>query len=369
VQQSESGYTAAAYTATADVAIVGAGPIGLEMAATLKRANVDYVHFDAAHIGHTISWWPRSTHFFSTSERLAIAGIPIQVVGQERLTGEAYLAYLRAVVEQLDLDVRTYERVMDIQAHEGGFELETQTLAARRRYRCRRLVLATGDMAAPNRLGIPGEDLPHVTHYFTEPHRYFRKRLTVVGGRNSAVEAALRCWRAGSQVTISYRRSEFSPRWVKPSILPDTLTQIRKGNIRFYPETVPVEILPDRIVLAPTKDARAAEEERIVHPTDFVLLCTGFVADLSLFEAAGVNLIGEERVPEYDEATMETNVPGLYVAGTAASGDRVRYALFIENSHPHVARIAAALTGRWPRQIGTIESRRYEVPLAQIEAN
>jgi thioredoxin reductase (NADPH) len=276
---------------------------------------------------------------------------------------------LRAVVEQLDLDVHTYERVTGIQVRDEGFDLHTEALAAIERYHCRRLVLATGDMAAPNRLGIPGEDLPHVTHYFTDPHRYFRKRLTVVGGRNSAVEAALRCWRAGCQVTISYRKPEFSPRWVKSSILPDTMTQIRKGNIKFYPETVPVEIRPGEIVLASVEAGRAARQDPIVHPTDFCLLCTGFVADLSLFEAAGVNLIGVERVPEYNPKTMETNVPGLYVAGTAASGDRVRYALFIENSHQHVAKIAAAITGQWPTQIGTIESRRYEVPLAQIEAN
>jgi thioredoxin reductase (NADPH) len=353
----------------AEVAIVGAGPIGLEMAATLKRAGIDYLHFDAAQIGHTISWWPRNTHFFSTSERLAIAGIPIQILGQERITGEAYLAYLRAVVEQLDLDVRTYERVTDIQAREGGFDLQTRKLVGEKRYFCRRLVLATGDMAAPNRLGIPGEDLPHVTHYFTDPHRYFRKRLVVVGGRNSAIEAALRCWRAGCIVSISYRKAEFSPRWVKPSILPDTMTQIRKGNIGFYPETTPVEIRPDRIVLQSVADGAAARQGRIELPTDFVLLCTGFVADLSLFEAAGVKLLGEERIPEYDPETMETNVPGVYVAGTAASGDRVRYALFIENSHQHVAKIAHALTGRWPDRIGTIESRRYEIPLAQIEAN
>jgi thioredoxin reductase (NADPH) len=335
------------------------------MAATLKRAGVKYLHFDAAQIGHTISWWPRNTHFFSTSERLAIAGIPIQVLGQGRLTGEAYLAYLRAVVEQLDLDVRTYERVTDIRVLEDGFELHTQALAASNRYRCQRLVLATGDMAAPNRLNISGEDLPHVSHYFTDPHRYFRKRLTVVGGRNSAVEAALRCWRAGSKVAISYRKAEFNPRWVKSSILPDTLTQIRKGNIAFYPERVPVEIKPGQIVLSHVRDP----QNHTALPTDFVLLCTGFVADLSLFEAAGVNLVGADRVPEYDPKTMETNVHGLYVAGTAASGNRVRYALFIENSHQHVARIAAEITGRWPTRIGTIESRRYEVPLAQIEAN
>jgi thioredoxin reductase (NADPH) len=353
------------FAGTAEVAIVGAGPIGLEMAATLKRAGVDYLHFDSAQIGHTISWWPRNTHFFSTSERLAIAGIPIQTLGQGRLRGEDYLAYLRAVVEQLDLDVHTYERVVDLAVADDGFDLRTETLASSNRYHCTHLILATGDMARPNLLEIPGEDLPHVTHYFTDPHRYFRTKLTVVGGRNSAVEAALRCWRAGAEVAISYRRAQFSSRWVKPSILPDVMTQIRKGNICFYPETMPLEIQPDRIVLAST----GAAQDLTTHATDFVLLCTGFVADLALFELAGVNLVGAERVPEYDPETMETNVPGLYVAGTAASGNRVRYALFIENSHQHVARIAAAITGTWPTQIGTIASRRYEVLLAQIEAN
>jgi thioredoxin reductase (NADPH) len=255
--------------------------------------------------------------------------------------------------------------VTGIEAVDGGFEVRTRALAANHRYRCQRIVLATGDMATPNRLNIPGEDLPHVTHYFTDPHRYFRKRLMVVGGRNSAVEAALRCWRAGCQVGISYRKAEFSARWVKPSILPDTMTQIRKGNIGFYPETVPIEIRPGEIVLQSVGEKRG----EIVVLADFVLLCTGFVADLSLFESAGVTLVGAERIPEYDPRTMETNVPGVYVAGTAASGDRVRYALFIENSHQHVAKIAVAITGQWPTQIGTIESRRYEVPLAQIEAN
>ena len=182
---------------TAQVAIIGAGPIGLELAASLKRAGVDYLHFDAKQIGYTISWWPRNTNFFSTSERLAIAGIPIQNPHQQRLTGEEYLAYLRAVVEQLDLQVNTYEPVMQIERLENGFELRTQPLQGERRYRCQRLVIATGDMAAPNYLGIPGEDLPHVSHYFTDPHYYFRKRVLVVGGKNSAVgsRAALLAFR------------------------------------------------------------------------------------------------------------------------------------------------------------------------------
>ncbi len=175
-----------------DVVIVGAGPIGLELAVALKRAGVDYVQFDARQIGYTISWWPRNTNFFSTSERIALAGVPIQNTHQGRVTGEDYLAYLRGIVEMFDLQVETYTPVTRIQRQPEGFLLHTSSPRGPRRYHCRRVVLAKGNMDRPNMLDIPGEDLPHVTHYFKDPHPYFRQRLLVVGGRNSAIEAALR---------------------------------------------------------------------------------------------------------------------------------------------------------------------------------
>ncbi len=352
-----------------NVAIVGAGPIGLEVAASLKRTGVEYLHFDAKQIGYTMSWWPRNMNFFSTSERLAIAGIPIQNTHQQRITGEEYLAYLRAIVEQLDLNVNTYEPVVHIERLEDGFTLRTNQLTGEKQYFCQRVVLATGDLAKPNYLGIPGEDLPHVNHYFTDPHLYFRKRLLVVGGKNSAVEAALRCWRSGSEVTISYRRAEFNAKSVKNSILPDTKTQIRKGNITFYPETVPIEITPEHVILAPTRDGRRIDGGPIVHPTDFVLLCTGFSADMRLFEIIGVTLHGAERVPQYNPETMETDVSGVYIAGTVAAGDQKRYRLFIENCHEHAGKITKAITRQWPEELGTIAARRYDVPLAYIQAN
>ena len=356
-------------TSSTDVAIIGAGPIGLEVAASLKRVGVDYLHFDARQIGYTISWWPRNTDFFSTSERIAIAGIPIQNTHQQRITGEDYLAYLRSVVEQLDLHVNTYEPVMKLERLGTGFRLRTKPLAGEKEYHCQRVVLATGDMVRPNRLNIPGEALPHVSHYFTDPHMYFRRRLLVVGGKNSAVEAALRCWRAGGEVSMSYRRAAFDETSVKNIILPDTNTQIRRGNITFYPETTPIEITPEHVVLAPTKDGKPTEGQTIIHPTDFVLLCTGFVGDSSLIKQAGVALEGDELVPTYHPETMETNVPGLYVAGTAAAGSQQRYRLFIENCHIHAGKITEAITGQWPEQLGTIPARKYDVPLADILAN
>ncbi len=348
---------------SAQLAIVGAGPIGLELAAAMKADGMDYLHFEARQIGHTISWWPRNTYFFSTTERIEIAGIPMQNSSQQRATGEGYLAYLRSVVEQLDLQVNTYEPVIDIQQQSQGFLLRTATLTGEKHYSCQKLVLAIGDMHAPNLLNIPGEDLPHVSHYFSDPHTYFRKRLLIVGGRNSAVEAALRCWRAGSQVAISYRRANFDHERVKNHILPDLLTQIELGNITFYPETRPVEITRQDVVLEKNND------ERILHAVDFVLLNTGFRQDPRLFELAGVSLMGEQRAPQFNPDTMETNIPGIYIAGTAAAGSQVRYKIFIENSHVHVGKIVLALTGRWPDQLGTIAERRYDLAFKDFQAN
>ncbi len=351
-----------------DVAIVGAGPIGIEMAAALKRAGVPYIHLEAKQIGHTMTWWPRETYFFSTTERIEIAGIPLQNIHQQRATGGEYLAYLRSVVEQLDLQINTYEPVVDIHRSEAGFILVTQPQIGQRKYSCRKLIIAIGDMHGPNLLDIPGEDLPHVSHYFEDPHQYFRKRLLVVGGRNSAVEAALRCWRAGSRVSISYRRSGFDPETVKSHILPDLMTQIELGNIGFYPETLPVEITPGNVILAGVPgSARSGEQVEVT--ADFVLLNTGFVQDPRLFQMAGVNLHGEGATPEYDPETMETNVPGLFIAGTAAAGTQKRYRLFIENCHEHVGKILFGLTGEWPEKLGTVPERRYEPPFKHIQAN
>jgi len=353
-----------------EVAIIGAGPIGIEVAVCLKRANVDLIHFDAHQIGYTMTWWPRNTHFFSTTERLAIAGIPIQNNHQQRITGEEYVAYLRSVVEQFDLSIHTYEPVTALTRLADRFEITTAPLTGMRRYQAKRVVLAIGDMHFPHRLNIPGEDLPHVSHYFRDPHDYFRRRLLIVGGKNSAVEAALRCWRVGAEVTISYRRPWFDEQRVKHWLMPDLKAQIEAGTIRFLPSTMPVEITPAHVVLVPTHEGQPIPGAApILHETDFVLLATGFRGDQSLLEMVGVELVGENRVPVYDPETMETNVPGLYLAGTVAAGIQQRYVLFIENSHEHAGKITRAITGTWPSALGDVRRRNYELKLEEIEAN
>lgn len=348
---------------SAYLAIIGAGPIGLELAVNLKNKDIDYLQFDAKQVGYTISWWPHGTHFFSTTERVEIAGVPMQMTSQQRATGEEYLAYLRSIVEQFNLQVNTYEELVDVKLRSQEFLLTTQTMMGERKYRCQKLVYAFGDMHRPNLLNIPGENLPHVNHYLIDPHDYFRRRLLVVGGRNSAVESALRCWRVGAQVAISYRRNSFDRSIVKDWILPDLLTQIERRNIEFLPETTPTEIKPGITIL---EDSNG---KRFQHESDFVLLHTGFVQDTLLFELAGVEISGENNVPDYNPATMETNVPGLYVAGTAAAGTQKRYQLFIENCHEHVGKIVQHLTGSWPDALGTIAARKYSLQFEEFQDN
>lgn len=314
--------------------------------------------------------WPPHTHFYSTPEHVALAGIPVHNLDQRSVTGEQYLAYLRTLVEMFDLNVRIYEAVLDIEAVDDGFQVQTRSRRGKQQYRARRVVVATGGMAGPRLLGIPGEDLPHVSHYFPGPHPYFRTRLLVVGGMNSALESALRCWRGGAEVAISYRRPQFNFDRVKPHLTMDISDRLRKGEIEFLPATIPVEITPEHVVLASTKEELPANNDSTLkYEADFVLLATGFVADMTLFEKAGVDLEGIEQAPVYNPETMETNVPGLYVAGTAAGGTQQRFMHFISTCHHHVTKIVEHLTGKSPGPIGTVDARNNAVTWEEVKAN
>lgn len=353
----------------ADVIIVGAGPIGIELAIALHRAGVDYLLLEAKQIGHAISQWPTATHFYSTPEHVALAGVPVHNVSQQPVSGEQYLAYLRTLVEMYDLRLHVYEPVTDVEQNGTGFVVRTRRRDGEGIYRAAYVVLATGGMARTRRLGIPGEDLPHVNHRFPGPHAYFRTRVVIVGGKNSALESALRCWRAGAQVTISYRRAAFEFDVVKPHLAMDIRDRLSKDEVAFLPSTVPVAIEPSQVLLAPTEDGHSPCGQPLAHPTDFVLLCIGFEADMSLFEKAGVMLSAEGQIPAHDPQTMETNVPGLFVAGTAAAGTQERFTAFISTCHDDVARIVKAITGEKPDRLGTVPARNNAVTWQEVKAN
>lgn len=345
-----------------DTLLIGAGPIGIEVAAALSRAGAEYTHLEAGCIGNTIAAWPQNTIFFSSPEWIAIAGIPIHTVAQEQVTGEQYLAYLRVVVESLGLQIRTYERITSIEKKESRFVAQTEGIGYEKVYTAGNVVFAVGDMAKPRTLGVPGEDLPTVSHRFDEPHRYFQKELLIVGGRNSALEAALRSWRAGARVTLSYRGKEIDKNAVLSRLHLEISLLIKNRQISYLPETEPVSLAPGRARLRSVTDGAEFDIE-----SDFVLLATGFVPDHTLMDKLGVQFNGRQRVPEYDPETMETNVPGVYVAGTATGGDQNRYKVFITTSHPHATRIARAITGREGGPVGNEPSRDYALSPKDIE--
>jgi thioredoxin reductase (NADPH) len=324
--------------------LIGAGPIGLELAVALKQAGVHYLQFDAGQIGQTISWYPRQAHFFSSPDRIAVCGVPLQTVDQSKATREEYLTYLRTVVQQFNLKINTYEKVTHITPL-GDHQFRVNT--SKDTYVAENVVVCIGDMHRPRRINVPGEDLPHVSHYFDEPHKYFNQKLLIVGGKNSAVEAAVRCHRAGAKVCMSYRRKSFNERSIKYWLLPEIKWMIDSKQIGFYPESVVTRITPNFVQLD-------SMDGPVKLDSDFVLLLTGYEMDSSLLEKAGIKLHGENRAPEFDTTTMQTNIPGLYVAGTAAGGTQNKFKLFIENCHCHVVKIMRSITGKDPHQINPL---------------
>ena len=335
-------------------AIIGAGPIGLETAYELQQAGQrDHIIFDRGSLGSTISWFPQGMSFFSSTDRIAITNIPIQTTDQTKATKEQYLAHLRTVALAHNLNIKPYTPVTSIQLNENPnassgsprFTIHTVPQAGPTTYTADHIVLATGDMHHPRLINIPGESLPHVSHYFNHPHEYFGRKLLIVGGKNSAVEAALRCYHAGANVTISHRRADFIERSVKYWLLPELLGRIKRKEITLHAPTQPVEINPTHTTLKNLTDNTTQQIE-----ADAVLLLTGYTADMSLFESAGVTLQGpNNQTPTFDPQTMQTNIPHLYTAGTATAGTQAQgYKLFIENCHIHAKRIAAHITKTQP---------------------
>lgn len=320
-----------------DVAIIGAGPCGLAAAITLRAAGLGAVVFDAACVVSTITHYPTYVTFFSTAEKLAIGGLPFVIVGDKPTRRDA-LAYYRAAVTYFDLPVRQYEPVLAIRGAEGAFTVESRARDGHRRAtRARAVVVATGYFGEPKQLGVPGEELPHVSHVYREGHEAFQQDAVVVGGGNSAAEAALDLWRSGARVTLVHFGPTFDQK-IKPWILPDLTNRIKEGRISARWNSRVRSIEPDAVTIVGPEGTDRLRAE-------WVYLLTGFLPRLELLREAGVTIDRATQVPVHDPATLETDVPGLFIAGVVVAG-RDANKVFIENGRYHGERILARLTGR-----------------------
>lgn len=336
---------------TADVAVVGGGPIGLELNAALVNAGKSVVHYEAGAIGHTFGWWAPKTKFFSSPERIAICGVPLVTPDQGKASQEQYRSYLVGVMQQFELAVRTFTRVETIEKDGGGFVVRSRRSAdgvggpgcAGAAFgdrvdavRVKDVVLAIGNMHRPRMIGCENEDARNVSHYLEDVQRYVGRRVVIVGGKNSAAEAAIRLYRAGADVTMCYRGDEFDAGRIKYWVLPELLWLIEKGRIALKTSVNVVRVGEDSVTLDTGESVVA----------DDVLMLTGYVQDKGLFEQLGVELTCDEiERPVLDRTTMRSSVPGVYVAGTACGGSQNRARVFIENSHAHVDRICRAVAG------------------------
>lgn len=336
--------TQVAQEVSCDILVVGAGPIGLECALVLAQEGRDVLVVDAGPIGATIArTFPPNTRFFTSPERLAIRDYPIPSVSQEKTTGEEFLAYLRMLVSAHQINVRTFTRVVSIRGSVGDFEVAATTPDDRQIViRCATIVLASGGTDHPRKLDVPGIDSPMVHDYLGDPHRFYDRTVMVVGGRNSAAESALRLYRIGARVHLVHRQPELYER-IKHWIRPDLISLLAEGHIVGHMPRVVQRIEPGVVYLADPRHPKVTTDEVKV---DDILLQLGYRQDQTLFTLAGLDLSHPHGAPRINEATMESAVPGIFVVGTAVAGTQEHFGVFIENSHQHADRVAAALAGR-----------------------
>ena len=329
-------------TSPLDLLVVGAGPSGLATAIAAHQAGLTYEVVEKGALVNSIFHFPRHMTFFTTAELLEIGGLPF-VTPYDKPTQVEGLKYYRKVTDAFGLRVTLGQEVVGLRRLEASaegarFAVETRSADVAPSSRAaRNVAFATGYYDHPNLLGIPGEERPHVSHYYTEPHGFYRQHVVVVGGKNSAAIAALELYRAGAEVTLVHRRAQLSDS-IKYWIRPDIENRIKEGAIPALFETCLTEIRAHSVVVA---SARGSEEL----PAEQVFLLTGYHPDTRLLRQAGVRIDETTLVPAHDAATLETNVPGLFLAGALVSGKQTSR-IFIENGRFHGEAIVGAITGR-----------------------
>jgi thioredoxin reductase (NADPH) len=334
------------------ILIVGAGPIGIEMAIELTRRNVPYRIVEAGSTAATIEWYAPGTEIFSSPERLAVAGIPFEPQTRKAFR-EDYLLYLRTAARQFKLPIEHYRRVVNIDKTNGGKFLVTiapsnhavggpleQEALYENTYESElvevdTIILAIGNLHLPEKVNVQGEIMPWVSHYMGEPHRYAGTKVFILGSGNSAAEATIRLYHVGANVTLAHRKEGFRPKKVKPWLSPELDNLTKEGKIQVINNFALQEIKRGQVI-------GVSNGEPIAVDNDFVLLLTGYRQRTELFVQLGVDII--DLAPSIDLETMQTNVPGVFVIGTAAAGTEIGgVKTFVENAHVHVQRVMRAL--------------------------
>ncbi|WP_292010335.1 YpdA family putative bacillithiol disulfide reductase [Chryseobacterium sp.] len=305
-----------------DILIIGGGPIGLNCALEAQKNNLTYLIIEKGTIVNSLYNYPLYMRFFSTAEKLEIAEIPFICASPKPGRQEA-LEYYQGITRQKELNINLYEKVLNVSKNEGSFDIET----SKSRYKAKNVIISTGFYDIPNIMNIPGENLPKVKHYYTEPYPYAQQKIVVVGSSNSAVDAALETYRKGANVTMVIRHSEIS-KSVKYWVKPDIDNRIAEGSIKAYFNAEMLEIKENSVIF---KDENGQNHEI---ENDFVLAMTGYLPDFDFLKGSGIELQGECLNPLYDPSTMETNIEDLYLAGVVCGG-KDTHLWFIENSRNH----------------------------------
>ncbi|MFP5210744.1 MAG: YpdA family putative bacillithiol disulfide reductase [Acidobacteriota bacterium] len=317
-----------------DFLVIGAGPTGLACAIEAQKLGLRTALVDKGCLCNSLFHYPAHMTFFTTSELLEIGGIPFPSPNAKPTRSEA-LEYYRQVAAFYRLDVRQYHRVERVSGADGAFTVHTLDRFGRAgTLQARKLAIAIGYYDLPNWMGVPGESLSKVRHYYNDPHPYFGLDVMVIGGKNSAAIAALELWRHGARVTLVHRGEGMHPH-VKYWIKPDIENRIKNGEIKAYFQSRVVEITPDTVVVEMPSGRETLKN-------DFVFAMTGYHPDFAFLERLGVCFEGEDRLPVCNPETLESNVPGIFLAGVIVAGSRTNE-IFIENGRFHGRQIAAAL--------------------------
>ena len=321
---------------TYDIICIGAGPTGLACAIEAKRAGMNPLVIDKGCLCNSIFHYPVNMVFFTTPELLEIGDLPLVSAAEKPVRTEA-LKYYRKAAEHFQLELRLFERVLRVDGHDGNFTVVTQTeKGTEQRYTGKKISVATGYYDLPNIMKIPGEDLPHVSHYYTEPYEFWNQDVVVVGGKNSAAEAALDLYRNGARVTLVHRKAELGST-IKYWVRPDIENRVKAGQVKALFDTRVKEITRDEVIVQ-----NGAGEKRL--PAKKVFALTGYHPDFAFIESLGVQLDPETRKPALDPNTLESNIPGIHLAGVVIGG-RHTSEIFIENGRFHGKQIIESLKG------------------------